>query len=373
MSQDSAEEINSSQSLPTNSPSFQIDPEFKNLIPPLSSEEKLQLEANLKEFGCLDPLIVWQGQDILLDGHNRYEICAREQIPYNIVFLKIANREAALSWIANHQLGRRNITPEVASYLRGKRYLNLKGDRTDNLKQNSPKCKSCTSEENDKQDLPESENPIAVDAAKTLAQQYKVSVRTIKNDARFTDAVDTLGRSLGNEVKQIILTRDRGLTRKDVFSLAKVAKDEGKESAQKLLSMKQNKSDIVQQINDRHPLPNPHYVGEVCRIIPKANSDLKPFSGCWCIVYQINPHSCGVKTWKANFETVKPENLEKTDGVEEEIAAQNCDRLRCLANLVHSDYEATHVAVLEVLGRLKNPSSLTLKQERLLTFLEGEY
>jgi hypothetical protein len=212
-----------------------------------------------------------------------------------------------------------------------------------------------------------------VDAAKSLAQQYKVTDRTIRNDAQFTNALDTLARSLGNEVKQIILTRDRGLTRKDVFSLAKVAKDEGKESAQKLLSMKQNKSDIVQQINDRQPLPNPHYVGEVCRIIPKANSDLKPFSGCWCIVYQINPHSCGVKTWKANFETVKPENLEKTDGVEEEIAAQNCDRLRCLANLVHSDYEATHVAVLEVLGRLKNPSSLTLKQERLLAFLEGEY
>jgi hypothetical protein len=33
MSQDSAEEINSSQSLPNNSLLFQIDPEFKNLIP----------------------------------------------------------------------------------------------------------------------------------------------------------------------------------------------------------------------------------------------------------------------------------------------------------------------------------------------------
>jgi hypothetical protein len=373
MNQDSAEEINSSQSLPNNSLSFQIDPEFKNLIPPLSSEEKLQLEANLKQFGCLDPLIVWRGQDILLDGHNRYEICAREQIPYNIVFLEIADRKAALSWIANHQLGRRNITPEVASYLRGKRYLNLKGDRTDNLKQNSPKCKSCTSEENDNQDLLESENPITVDAAKTLAQQYKVSVRTVKNDARFTDAVDTLGRSLGDEVKQIILSRNSGLTKKDVLSLAQVAESEGHLAAQKLLSMKRKKSDIVQQIRDKQHVPNPYYVGEVCRIIAHNDPDLKPFSGCWCIVYQINPHSCGIKTWKANFEIVKPENLEKTDGVEEEIAAHNCDRLRCLANLIHSDYEATHVAVLEVLGRLKNPSSLTLKQERLLAFLEGEY
>jgi hypothetical protein len=336
---------------------LQIDAELKNLIPPLSSEEKLQLEANLKEFGCLDPLIVWQGEDILLDGHNRYEICIREQIPYNIVEIDIADREAALSWIANHQLGRRNITPEIASYLRGKRYLNLRGDRIDNLKQNSPNGKSF----------------LSVDAAKNLAQQYKVTDRTIRNDAQFTAALDTLARSLGDEVKHSILTRNSGLTKKDVFSLAKTADEEGRESVKKLLSMKQTKSDIVQQIKDRQPIPNPHYVGEVCRIIPKADPDLKPFSGCWCIVYQVNPHSCGIKTWKVDFETVRPENLEKTDGVEEEIAASNCDRLRCLANKVHSDYETTYIAVLEVLGRLKNPSILTQRQERLLTFLEGEY
>jgi hypothetical protein len=336
---------------------LQIDTEFQNLIPPLSSEEKLQLEANLKEFGCLDPLIVWQGEDILLDGHNRYEICIREQIPYNIVEIDIVDREAALSWIANHQLGRRNITPEIASYLRGKRYLNLRGDRADNLKQNLPNGKSF----------------LSVDAAKNLAQQYKVTDRTIRNDARFTAALDTLARSLGDEVKHSILTRNSGLTRKDVFSLAKTADEEGEESVKKLLSMKQNKSDIVEQIKDRQPIPNPHYIGEVCRIIPKADPDLKPFSGCWCIVYQVNPHSCGIKTWKVDFETVRPENLEKTDGVEEEIAASNCDRLRCLANKVHSDYETTYIAVLEVLGRLKNPSILTQRQERLLTFLEGEY
>ncbi len=370
---------------------LQIDSEFKNLIPPLSSEEKLQLEANLKEFGCLDPLIVWQGENILLDGHNRYEICTREQIPYKIVEIEIGDREAAICWIANHQLGRRNITPEVASYLRGKRYLNLKGDRTGNLKQNSPNGKSCLSvgsnleqdspngksclsvESNLEQDSPNGKNCLSVNMAKNLAIEYKVGERTIRNDALFTEALDTLERSLGDGLKHSILARNSGLTKKDVLSLAKVADEEGNLAAQKLLSMKQNKSDIVQQIKDKKPVPNPHYVGEVCRITPKADPDLKPFSGCWCIVYQINLHSCGIKTWKVDFETVKSENLERTYGVEEETAAQNCDRLRCLANKVHSDYEATYAAVLEVLGKVKNPSSLTQRQERLLTFLEGEY
>lgn len=355
--------------------SLRIDPEFQNLIPPLSSEEKLQLEANLKKFGCLDPLIVWQGENILLDGHNRYEICIREQIPCKIVEIELADRETAISWIANHQLGRRNITPEVASYLRGKRYLSVKGDRTDNLRQNSPNGKSFLSVESDlEEDSPNGKSFLSVDVAKSLAKQYKLTDRTIRNDAQFAAALDVLARSLGEEVKHSILARNTGLTRKDILQLAQVAEGEGQESVQKLLSMKQNKSDIVQQIKDKNPLLNPYHIGEVCRIMPSTDPDLKPFSGCWCVVYQINPHSCGVKTWKANLATVKPEYLERIDGVEDEnIASRNCDRIQSLVNKVNSDYEPIHAAILELLGKIHDLSSLTPKQERMLTFLEGEY
>lgn len=57
-----------------------IDPQFKNLIPPLQRTEYLQLEENLLADGCRDPLVVWRGT--LVDGHNRYEICMRHRIPF---------------------------------------------------------------------------------------------------------------------------------------------------------------------------------------------------------------------------------------------------------------------------------------------------
>ena len=38
-----------------------IDPQFKNLIPPLQRTEYLQLEENLLADGCRDPLVVWRG------------------------------------------------------------------------------------------------------------------------------------------------------------------------------------------------------------------------------------------------------------------------------------------------------------------------
>ncbi len=366
--------ISSISVLPPSPTTLHIDQEFKNLIPPLSSDESAQLFANLKEFGCIDPLVVWQSTSILLDGHNRYEVCTNEQIPYKIVEIDLPSREAAICWIANHQLGRRNITPETASYLRGKRYLHLKGNREDNLKQNLPKGNFCPSgDDSEEQDLPLGNFCLSVNTAKTLAEQYKVSERTIKNDAQFTAALDTLASALGDELKHTILTRTAGLTKKEILSLAKVVRNEGKEFAQKLLDNKRNSLDITQQIKDLQRVPNPHHVGFVCQIVAKGNPELKKFSGCWSIIREVNTHSCYVWTWKMDFPTVKPENLEPIYVECEAEAAQNCVRIRRLTDRIYEEFDSTHAAVLEALGRVADPSRLTPKQERILAFLENEY
>ncbi|HEY1897572.1 MAG TPA: MT-A70 family methyltransferase [Terracidiphilus sp.] len=87
-----------------------IDPEFRALIAPLQTEERAQLEENLIANGCRDPLVVWRG--ILIDGHNRHEICRRNQIRFRTVEIALATREHVLLWIEENQLGRRNITDD---------------------------------------------------------------------------------------------------------------------------------------------------------------------------------------------------------------------------------------------------------------------
>ena len=89
----------------------QIDPEFRRLIAPLSEAERAQLEANLRREGCRDPLVVWRG--VLLDGHNRFEICTREGIAYKTLTIILADRLAARIWIRWNQLGRRNLTDDM--------------------------------------------------------------------------------------------------------------------------------------------------------------------------------------------------------------------------------------------------------------------
>lgn len=89
-----------------------IDAEFEHLIPPLSEEERTQLEASLKAEGCRDALVCWNnnGTLTLVDGHNRYALCKQHGIEYRITEREFDSREDVIIWIVNNQLARRNLT-----------------------------------------------------------------------------------------------------------------------------------------------------------------------------------------------------------------------------------------------------------------------
>jgi N6-adenosine-specific RNA methylase IME4/ParB-like chromosome segregation protein Spo0J len=92
---------------------MQIDPEFRALIPALGADELRGLEASLVAEGNRDPVAVWIGHGILLDGHNRYEICRRLDIPLKpAVEIDLPSREHAKLWIRQNQLARRNLTDD---------------------------------------------------------------------------------------------------------------------------------------------------------------------------------------------------------------------------------------------------------------------
>ena len=97
-----------------------IDPEFRDLIPPLNEEELKLLEASIVADGCESPLIVWNG--VIVDGHNRYAICRKHAIPFAIQEKNFSSRDNAMLWMLRNQLGRRNLN----DYQRGEMVLVLK-------------------------------------------------------------------------------------------------------------------------------------------------------------------------------------------------------------------------------------------------------
>ncbi len=97
-----------------------INEELKNLLPPLSPEEFAGLEESILKDGCLSPLIVWN--DTLVDGHNRYEICTKHQIPFGTQNIVLESLDDAKFWAWKHQENRRNLT----DYYRAELALKLK-------------------------------------------------------------------------------------------------------------------------------------------------------------------------------------------------------------------------------------------------------
>ena len=77
--------------------SLKIDNEFRDLIPPLRLDERAELEASIQQDGCRDPLTVWSGT--VIDGHNRYEICTRLCVPFEVVEKEFDSKVDALIWI----------------------------------------------------------------------------------------------------------------------------------------------------------------------------------------------------------------------------------------------------------------------------------
>jgi hypothetical protein len=122
--------------------------ELKDLIPPLLESEFLSLKDNLQKHGCKDPLKIWQTTNpvinregdsdqaiyVLIDGHNRFQLCNELQIPFNIQIDNFESLKEVRDFMIDFQLSRRNITPQQASYLRGVRYNTEKKEVSDNLK-----------------------------------------------------------------------------------------------------------------------------------------------------------------------------------------------------------------------------------------------
>lgn len=84
-----------------------IDQEFKTLIPPLADDEFQLLVESLKAEGCRDSIIVWN--DTIIDGHNRYQICMDNKIPFSVMEHDFESRDQAIEWIIKNQFGRRNL------------------------------------------------------------------------------------------------------------------------------------------------------------------------------------------------------------------------------------------------------------------------
>lgn len=183
--------------------SLTILSEIHDFIIPLTADETLHLERSLIKEGCRDPLVTWKRSKqelVIVDGHNRFRICQKHNIPFSFTELVFKDVDCVKLWMIENQIGRRNLTQDQLCYYRGLKYLFLRKKKGGfgNIKaKGSPK------------------NSTAL----CLSKEFNVSESTIKRDAKFAEILNVVGKA-DPKLKTKILTGMVKLKRSEVNGLA---------------------------------------------------------------------------------------------------------------------------------------------------------
>ncbi|OON63295.1 hypothetical protein B0920_07830 [Massilia sp. KIM] len=86
-----------------------INDELRSFVDPLTDIEYAALERSLLAEGCRDALVLWG--DVLIDGHNRYEICRKHGIEFRTVQNQsFKSLEDVMLWMIDNHLARRSVS-----------------------------------------------------------------------------------------------------------------------------------------------------------------------------------------------------------------------------------------------------------------------
>jgi len=187
--------------------------ELKNLIPTLKDEELVLLEKSILDEGIREPLIVWG--DMLVDGHNRYKIAQEHNLKFKTITKEFEDINQVKLWIIENQLGRRNLSPNQMSYLRGMKYNTEKQAIGRPIKVATVATLIGRPIKGDTVSSPSK-------TREKIAVESNVSPRTVENDGLYAEAI--------NKISDIVdINKIETEPKKDVITFSKKPLAEQKE------------------------------------------------------------------------------------------------------------------------------------------------
>lgn len=204
-----------------------IEPEFRKLIRPLRRSEFLQLENSIIEDGCKEEILTWNGT--IVDGHNRYEICKKHNIPFKFREMEFDCREAVIAWICAKQLKRKNLPEETRKFLIGMQY---ESEKIVVRKRNCRGVTQYTPEDGDSFLQPPF-SPTGHVTAQRIADENHVSHGTIQKYAIYTRALEEIGKKEPRLVPKI-LSGQYKISHNNVVSLSRLSAEEIKRFNKKI-------------------------------------------------------------------------------------------------------------------------------------------
>lgn len=154
-----------------------INQELRSFIDPLTHNEYAALERSLLAEGCRDALVLWG--DVLIDGHNRHEICTKHDIEFRTVQnTNFTSLDDVMLWVIDNHLARRS----VSDYQRGVLALRKKDIVTARVAQRAAEPESAAPADN------KAPEPPPWNTREDVAKAARVSSNTISQIERIQKA-----------------------------------------------------------------------------------------------------------------------------------------------------------------------------------------
>lgn len=209
-----------------------ILPEIEKALFPLSDDELALLEKSVLEEGIRDALIVWpkDGQLVLIDGHHRYRLAKKYNLPFRIEEKKFGDIEEVLLWIDTNQLGRRNLTDEQRAYVIGRMYERQKKNQVQNLKQFS--------------ESPSGQFVHSVKTSEKIASFTGTNEKTVRRAAEFAKAVEVIKEVAPKAAERIL----KGEVKDALTVLPKVVKEQPEKIAEIAQKIEAGEAEKIKRI-----------------------------------------------------------------------------------------------------------------------------
>lgn len=200
---------------------LEVRPEFRDKIPPLSADEYFRLESNILEDGEVrEPIVVWG--NIIIDGHNRWKIIqAHPEIPFKTKQMNFSCEWDAIAWMCRNQLGRRNLTDEQRSYLRGRQY------EAEKMSQGGTGANQYVNTQTGQnvQSAPKTRREQQDGTAGRIGKENGVDGRTIRRDADFANGLDA-AEAASPGIKEAILSGEVKAPKSVIARIRSIPKEE---------------------------------------------------------------------------------------------------------------------------------------------------
>jgi hypothetical protein len=192
-----------------------LDPEFKQLVPPVPKNELVHLERKI--FKGMQPEEIYAWNNLILIGYNTYFICKNREIEYPFKSISFSSRNEAICWICNYYLKHDNLSEVMKKYLVGKQF-----DVQKNINEQKLKAFQCGK-------MPGYIYQTAID----LGKEYNMAQNTVYKYGVFSRSIDSIF-SKEPELSEKILSGVLRISHDNIIELSHLPHDSLKSLNQNL-------------------------------------------------------------------------------------------------------------------------------------------